>query len=195
MVLSPDEIIYWQWHSIVINATLVYTWIAMLLLVGGSWLITRHLSSGQIVSTKQTVLETIVLMIEQQIEEIMRRKADRYLPFVGTLFLFIATLNLLNIIPGFRSPTGSLSTTAALAACVFFAVPVFGMRARGVRGYLRQYVQPTVFMLPFNIIHFAGDSPALFPCDNADDGIARRSDSGLYICRSGSRLYRIGHQQ
>jgi F-type H+-transporting ATPase subunit a len=152
MVLSPDEIIYWQWHSIVINATLVNTWIAMLLLVGGSWLITRHLSSGQIVSTKQTVLETIVLMIEQQIEEIMRRKADRYLPFVGTLFLFIATLNLLNIIPGFRSPTGSLSTTAALAACVFFAVPVFGMRARGVRGYLRQYVQPTVFMLPFNII-------------------------------------------
>ena len=153
MVLSPDEIIYWQWHSIVVNATLVYTWLAMFFLVGGSWFITRHLCPGKAVSTKQTILESIVLLIEQQIEEIMRRKADRYLPFVGTLFLLIATLNLLNIIPGFRSPTGSLSTTAALAACVFFAVPVFGMRARqGVSGYLRQYIQPTVFMLPFNII-------------------------------------------
>jgi F-type H+-transporting ATPase subunit a len=72
--------------------------------------------------------------------------------FIGTLFIFIAVSNLLGVIPGFRPPTGSLSTTAALAICVFFAVPVFGIASRGLGGYLKQYLQPTPFMLPFNII-------------------------------------------
>jgi F-type H+-transporting ATPase subunit a len=74
------------------------------------------------------------------------------LPFIGTLFLFIAVANLLTIIPGYIPPTGSLSTTAALALCVFVAVPCYGIAKRGVAGYLKNYVQPTVFMLPFNII-------------------------------------------
>jgi F-type H+-transporting ATPase subunit a len=60
--------------------------------------------------------------------------------------------NLFTIIPGYEPPTSSLSTTAALALCVFFAVPLFGIGRRGWRGYLKSYVQPTVIMLPFNLI-------------------------------------------
>jgi F-type H+-transporting ATPase subunit a len=55
-------------------------------------------------------------------------------------------------VPGYHPPTGSLSTTAALALCVFVAVPLFGITRQGFRGYLSQYLQPTPIMLPFNII-------------------------------------------
>ena len=56
------------------------------------------------------------------------------------------------VIPGYEPPTGSLSTTAALALCVLVAVPLFGIADQGMGGYLKSYVQPTVIMLPFNII-------------------------------------------
>ena len=152
MQLSPDETVYWQLGFVVINATLVFTWVAMALMVIGSWLITRNMSIAKPTSTRQSVLEALVSMISSQIEDVMQRKAKPFLPFIGTLFLFIAVLNVLSIIPGYQSPTGSLSTTAALAACVFFAVPYYGMREKGVGAYLKQYLQPTFFMLPFNII-------------------------------------------
>jgi F-type H+-transporting ATPase subunit a len=73
------------------------------------------------------MLETIVSLVRDQIEEVTDQKAGTYLPFIGTLFLFIAASNLLVIIPGFQPPTGSLSTTTALALCVFFAIPIFGI--------------------------------------------------------------------
>src|SRR5690606_36647311 len=75
-----------------------------------------------------------------------------YLPFVGTLFLFIFTSNLLGIVPGFRQPTGSLTTTATLAIAVFLAVPAFAMSRVGLARYLRSYLEPTPLMLPFTLI-------------------------------------------
>lgn len=152
MQLSPDQTIYWQQGIVVINATLVFTWLAMALMFTGSWLITRNLSVNRPISVRQSMLESIVTMIRSQIEEVMQRKPGPFLPFLGTLFLFIAILNLLGVVPGYQSPTGSLSTTAALAAVVFFAVPYYGMIAKGVGGYLKQYLEPSFFMLPFNII-------------------------------------------
>ena len=65
--------------------------------------------------------------------------------------MFIAVCNILGIVPGFEPPTGSLSTTAALAACVFVAVPLFGIAQKGL-SYFGQYIKPSVFMLPFNIM-------------------------------------------
>jgi F-type H+-transporting ATPase subunit a len=58
----------------------------------------------------------------------------------------------LAVVPGFMPPTGSLSTTTALALCVLVAVPLYGVAERGLAGHLRGYVRPTVFMLPFNLI-------------------------------------------
>ncbi|MDH6098517.1 F0F1 ATP synthase subunit A [Anabaenopsis sp. FSS-46] len=84
--------------------------------------------------------------------EVSQQEPNQYLPFVGTLFLFIALANILTIFPGYQVPTGSLSTTAALALSVFVAVPLFGILNRGLLGYLRNYIQPTPLMLPFNII-------------------------------------------
>lgn len=152
MVISPDEIIVWQWGPISLNATIIFTWVVMALLTCLSWLVTRNLSTDENLSHGQNLLETMVNLLRGQIHEIGAQAPDRYLPFVGTLFIFIATSNLLGIVPGFRSPTGSLSTTTSLALCVFFAVPIFGITQQGLRGYLQQYLRPSPFMLPFNII-------------------------------------------
>ena len=56
------------------------------------------------------------------------------------------------IFPGYEPPTSSLSTTAALALCVFLATPIFGIAENGVLQYLKTFIEPTFIMLPFNII-------------------------------------------
>ena len=152
MRLSPDEIIFWQYGFFKLNATIVLTWGLMFVLAVGSLLITRKLSTGLRRSRWQNFVEIIVTAIEKQIEEVGLRHPKKYLPFLGTLFLFVAAASLGTVIPGYEPPTGSLSTTTALALCVFVAVPLFGVEEQGVGGYLKSYAQPTAIMLPFNII-------------------------------------------
>lgn len=152
MHLSPDEIIYWQYGVIKISATLLFTWVVMLVLVVGAYLITRNLNKKLHRSRWQNSLEMVVITLIQQIKEAGLAHPRPYLPFLGTLFLFIAVTNLLTIIPNFEPPTGSLSTTIALAASVFVSVPFYGIKNKGLKKYLLSYTQPTIFMLPFNII-------------------------------------------
>ncbi len=152
MRLSPDEMIFWQQGFLKLNGTIVFTWGLMLMLAVGSRLITRRLSTGLTRSRWQNVLEIIVTTIKKQTEDVGLHHPEKYLGFLGTLFLFVATASLCTVIPGYEPPTGSLSTTAALALCVFVAVPVFGIEEQGMTNYLKSYVEPTVIMLPFNII-------------------------------------------
>ena len=152
MRLSPDEMIFWQYGFLKLNATIVFTWALMLVLAVGSKLITRKLSTGQERSRWQNLLEIAVTAIEKQIEEVGLSRPRKYLDFLGTLFLFIAISALFSVIPGYQPPTGSLSTTIALALCVFAAVPYFGIKEQRLGGYLTSYVKPTFIMLPFNII-------------------------------------------
>ncbi|MGD1854348.1 MAG: F0F1 ATP synthase subunit A [Leptolyngbyaceae cyanobacterium] len=151
MNLTPDQIPI-HIGPVVLNATLVFTWFVMSLLVLGSWWITRKLSASTQISPGQNLLEVLVLGLNNQIRDVSDQSPQAYLPFVGTLFIFIAASNLLSILPGYQPPTGSLSTTAALAICVFVAIPLFGIRQRGWRAYLKQYLEPTPMMLPFNLI-------------------------------------------
>ena len=152
MHLSSDQLIFWQHGFLKLNGTIVYTWGLILVLTLGAKLITRRLTTGRNISRWQCALEIIVLGIKKQIAEVGLRQPENYLGFVGTLFLFIATANIFTIFPGYEPPTGSLSTTAALAFCVFVAVPFYGIQERGWGGYLRSYLEPTIIMLPFNII-------------------------------------------
>lgn len=152
MRLSADELIFWQYGWAKLNGTIVMTWGVILVLTIGSALITRHLTSGIQISRWQCILEIIVTGISKQIEEVGLQQPKKYLGFIGTLFLFIAGANLGTIVPWFEPPTGSLSTTAALAICVFFAVPIYGILDDGLGSYLKTYIEPTFIMLPFNII-------------------------------------------
>ncbi|QDT43818.1 ATP synthase subunit a [Gimesia alba] len=151
MNISPDEPL-WQWEFIILNRTILFTWLVMALLVFVSWLITRRLSSSTKLSRGQNLLEVLVLGLRDQIQEVSQQNPGSYLPFIGTLFLFIAVSNIMAIVPGYHPPTGSLSTTAALATCVFVAVPIYGIAQQGFLGYMKQYISPSIFMLPFNVI-------------------------------------------
>jgi len=152
MRLSPDETILWQYGFIEINATIVLTWVIMLLLVTISMLITRKLRTDIRISRRQCILEMLVKGINQQIEEVGLKRPEKYIGFLGTLFLFIATSNLCIIFPGYEPPTGSLSTTVAMALSVFIAVPFFGIWGNGLLGYLKTYLHPNIIMMPFHII-------------------------------------------
>jgi len=152
MQLSPDDHIFWQYGFVKLNATIVFTWALMLVLAVGSKIITGKLATGLKRSRWQNLLEIVVVAMENQIAEVGLREPRRFLGFIGTLFLFVAIASLCTIIPGFKPPTGSLSTTVALALCVFVVVPLFGIEDQGLIGYFKSYLEPTVIMLPFNII-------------------------------------------
>jgi len=150
--ISPDQVMLWQWWFIKINATLVYTWLVMSILVIGSWLVTRRLSMDIQCPRWQTLLEVVVSTIRDQIKEIAHENPGHYLAFIGTLFLFIGLSNLLIIFPGYVAPTSSLTTTTALAICVFIAVPLYGITKHGITNYLKEYFQPTFIFFPFHVM-------------------------------------------
>ena len=160
MRLGPDQLIFWQHGLFKLNGTIVFTWALMAVLVIGSMLITRNLAGDHPHEDQpedqrsrwQNLLEIVVTGITEQIREVGLAHPERYLAFLGTLFLFVAAAALATVIPGYEPPTGSLSTTVALALCVFVAVPLFGIREQGLGGYLKSYLEPTWIMLPFNLI-------------------------------------------
>lgn len=152
MHLSPDQLIYWQFGLLKLNATIAFTWALMLALGIGSWLITRRLSYGMARSRWQNALEILVTGIEGQIADVGLAQPRKYIAFLGTLVVYVAAASICTIFPAYEPPTASLSTTTALALCVFIAVPLFGIADRGLGNYLALYTEPTWLMLPFNVI-------------------------------------------
>ncbi len=152
MRLTPDELVFWQHGFIKLNATIVFTWGLMLVLTVGSKLVTRKLSVDLERSRWQNFLEIVVTGIEKQIADVGLPNPEKYIGYLGTLFLFVATASIFTVIPGYEPPTASLSTTLALALSVFVAVPLFGIEDQGFVGYFKSYAEPTVIMLPFNVI-------------------------------------------
>ncbi len=152
MELSPDAWVLFEWRGLRLNATILFTWVVMALLVLVSWAVSARIDDAERVPRWQNLLEVIVATIRDQIAETGAERPARYMAFIGTLFLFIAVSNILSIVPGYVAPTGSLSTTAALALCVLVAVPLYAIADRGLRPYLRNYLRPTPLMLPFNIV-------------------------------------------
>ena len=133
------------------GATVLTTWLVMALLTGAGLLGTRRLSV-EAPTRLQMGLEGTVLALQAAIEGAAPSHAARLLPFIGTLWLFIAVANLTGLVPGLRSPTGDLSLTVALAVLVFLAVHWFGIRIDGVKAYLRHYLDPNPILLPFHLL-------------------------------------------
>jgi F-type H+-transporting ATPase subunit a len=153
MHLTPDHIVFFRWGVVHLNATILFTWILIALLTAFSWLLTSRLAGPEEPRSRwQNAIEVIVETIRGQIRAICPAGGDTYLPFVGSLFLFIVCSSLLEIVPGWHAPTASLSTTAALAISVGVAVPVFGVISQGFGAYLRHYLRPTAIMLPFHLL-------------------------------------------
>jgi F-type H+-transporting ATPase subunit a len=151
MLDSPlTSVILFHLGPIAITRPLVTTWVIMLVLIAACWGITRRLQVRP--DGRQAVLEIVVTGIAQQIEDVIRKDPRPFLPLLGTLFIFVVTANLSGLLPGVQAPTSKLETPAALALIVFFSVHYFGVRARGLRGYLASFAEPKLIMLPLNIV-------------------------------------------
>lgn len=133
-----------------ITTPVVTTWAIMAVLTLGSWAVTRRLTLRP--SRIQAALELIVDMIAGQIHETMDAAPARYLPLIGTLFIFVLVANWSSLIPGVEPPTAALETDAALALTVFGATIYYGVRAVGTRRYLLTFAQPSIFMVPLNVV-------------------------------------------
>jgi len=151
MVPSPlASAVLFHFGPIAITRPVVTTWAIMAVLTLVSWLVTRRLRLHP--DRRQTVLELIVTGIMAQIDEVIRKNPRPFLPLLGTLFIFLVAANLSGVLPGVEAPTGKLETPAALALIVFVAVHYFGVRARGLAGYLASFAKPKLIMLPLNIV-------------------------------------------
>ncbi|KTD53920.1 F0F1 ATP synthase subunit A [Legionella quateirensis] len=137
--------------SVVITQSVLTTWLIMMALLLFLWLSSRHLSL--LPGSCQVVLEGIVVAMQDTMNGVLPLTyVALVFPFIATLWIFILISNLIGIIPGFYSPTADLSVTAALAIVTFFSVHWFGVRAEGWKAYLKHYLKPTPFLLPFHLI-------------------------------------------
>ena len=135
---------------VAITRPVVTTWITMVVVTLVCRIITRDLRRQP--DRRQAMLEALIIGISSEIEQIIRRDARPFLPLVATLFIFLVLTNLSGLIPGVEAPTARIETPAALAVIVFFSVHYFGIRARGLRGYLASFAQPKPIMLPLNLL-------------------------------------------
>ncbi len=102
-----------------------------------AWVTRAATRNPQLVPGKlQNLVETAVEYLDDFVTGIIGPSGRHYTPFVGTLFLYIVTMNLIGIVPGMKSPTSSVNTTIALALTVFVYVQSVGIRNLGVLGYL-----------------------------------------------------------
>ena len=133
-----------------LTAPVVITWAIMACMTIAAMLLTRKLSIAS--SRTQAVLELLVGTIDAQIRDTMQADPAPYRSLIGTLFLFVLVANWSSLIPGVEPPTAHLETDAALALLVLIATIAYGVRTRGVRGYLATFAEPTWVMIPLNVV-------------------------------------------
>ncbi len=133
-----------------VSSAVAVSWGIMALLVLGAWLATRRLVLRP--SRTQAVLELLVETIDAQVHDTIQVDPAPYRALIGSIFLFVLAANWSGLVPGIEPPTAHLETDAALAGIVFFATIVFGLRARGVRGYLASFAEPGWLMVPLNLV-------------------------------------------
>jgi len=142
--------ILFNWGALSISDTVVTTWAIMLIFGVSGWIASLQLSQSP--SPLQAALEGVIGSIEEAIHAVAPDHTKMLLPFIATLWLFLIVANLIGLFPGLHSPTRDLSATSALAILVFLSVHWFGVRAMGLKAYLRHYLAPTPILLPFHLI-------------------------------------------
>jgi F-type H+-transporting ATPase subunit a len=140
----------WNVGPVAVTEPVIVTWIIMAFLVAFAAAVTPRLDP--VPSKTQTFLEVIVSAVDDQIRSTMLVEPGPYRAFIGTIFIFILVANWSSLIPGMEPPTAHLETDAAFAALVFCATVFYGVRSRGLSGYLATFAEPTWIMIPLNIV-------------------------------------------
>jgi F-type H+-transporting ATPase subunit a len=136
---------------VAVSEPVIITWIIMAFLVIFAAAVTRRMSLMP--SKAQTVLELFVGVADEQIRGTMQViEPGPYRALIGSIFIFILLANWSSLIPGVEPPTAHLETDAAFAAIVFCATIFYGIRTRGLVGYLRTFAEPTWIMIPLNLV-------------------------------------------
>lgn len=84
----------------------------------------------------QNLLEWIVDIFQSFVVSVLGPKGEKYVPFLGTLFIYILSMNLLGLFPLMASPSSNLNITVALAICVFVMVQYLNIKNMGLFGFL-----------------------------------------------------------
>jgi F-type H+-transporting ATPase subunit a len=133
-----------------ITEPVVVTWAIILLAAIGARLLTRRLALKP--SRLQAFVELVVMTIDSQIRETMQSDPAPFRALIGTIFLYILIANWSSILPGIEPPTAHIETDAALAILVAGATVFYGIRMRGLGGYLQTFAEPSWVMIPLNIV-------------------------------------------
>ena len=142
--ITPNVV--FQIFGMQITDTVSSTWMIMVIMILLAWWVGKK---------APVVLEMIVDFLNDSLSDVMGMSAMPYVPFIGTFFLFIAAANIFSLIPGINNPARDINTPAALAITVALSVYYFGIRSRGLWGYLKSLAEPVVVLLPFELIgHF-----------------------------------------
>ena len=141
-VLSPQVV--FTLFGIQITDTIVSTWVMMLIIIIVAIIIKRF---------KPDLGEMIIESINSIISTVMAEDEDvtKYLPILGTLGIFLLVANIFSIVPRMVSPTANINTTIALSIIIFFAVHVYGIKEKGLWGYIKDFANP-IFILPLEIV-------------------------------------------
>jgi F-type H+-transporting ATPase subunit a len=125
-----------------IRDTVIATWLVMAIIMGLAFFLNRRQS---------VMLEMTVDFVQESVSDVMGEAKTLYVVLIGSLFIFLAVANTIGLIPFLISPTRDVNTALALALIVFFAVHIFGIKEKGVKGYFKDFASP-IFMLPMEII-------------------------------------------
>ncbi len=123
----------------------VYSWFVVLLLILLAYACTRTIRL--IPGRAQNVFEVVISGMEEFMVDVTGEEGRWFFPLVGTIFLYIATCNLIGLIPGFFPPTASINTTLSCALVSFLFTHFVGVKYHGVK-YIKHFLGPIWWMTP-----------------------------------------------
>jgi F-type H+-transporting ATPase subunit a len=123
----------------------IYSWfvIILLILLAGLAVKTVSLIPGK----GQNFFEIVISGMEEFMVEVSGEEGRWLFPIIGTIFLYIATCNLIGLVPGFYPPTASLNTTLACALVVVIFTHIIGIKYHGAK-YIKHFLGPVWWMIP-----------------------------------------------
>lgn len=136
-------------QKIEVTESVAVTWVIMTVFSITAFLGSRDLKL--VPRGFQNITEIFIDSITWLVDTVMGAKYRGFVPYIGTLVLYLTAANLIGLIT-LRPPTADLSSTLALSAITFVLIQYYGIKAKGMKNYLKGFIEPIPFMLPLNII-------------------------------------------
>jgi len=123
----------------------IYSWFVILLLIIFAVLATRKI---EMVPTKgQNFFEIIISGMEEFMVDVTGEEGRWFFPIIATIFIYIATCNLMGLVPGLYPPTASINTTVSCAIPVFLFTHFIGIKYHGIK-YIKHFLGPVWWLIP-----------------------------------------------